>query len=127
MINDKYSDLIVSLEVSLGELTKILKLLGNDKRLKIMILLLSRPHSYSAIVEEINLKKTAISNHLTHLMKGGLIERGDYGIYKITGDGEEFLKAIEFAFQNSPSRQLQRFQKIERRKISKSFLNRFNI
>lgn len=127
MINDEYSDLIASLEVSFGELTEILKVIGNNKRLKIMILLLSRPQSYSTIVDELNLKKTAISNHLAHLIRVGLIERGDYGIYKITGDGEEFLKAIEFAYQNSPSRQLKKFQKIESRKVSESFLNRFNI
>ena len=127
MINDTYTDLIASFEVSFGELTEILKVIGNDKRLKIMILLLSRPHSYGTIVDELNLKKTAVSNHLTHLIKVGLIERGDYGIYKITGDGEEFLKAIEFAYENSPSRQLEKFQKIERRKVSESFLNRFNI
>jgi DNA-binding transcriptional ArsR family regulator len=127
MIDDRYNDLIASLKISFGDLTEILKVLGNEKRLKIMILLLSRPQSYSTIVEEINLKKTAVSNHLTHLIKVGLIERGEYGIYKITGDGEEFLKAIEFAYQNSPSRQLQKFSKIERRKVSESFLNRFNI
>jgi len=127
MINDNFSDLIASLEISFGELTEIIKALGNESRLKIMILLLSQPQSYSNIVNEINLKKTAISNHLTRLIRVGLIERGDYGIYEITGDGIEFLKAIESSYQNSPSRQLKNFQKIERRKVSESFLNRFNI
>jgi DNA-binding HxlR family transcriptional regulator len=112
--------------MSFTEITEILKVLGNAKRLKILIYLLNGSQSYNSIVNELQLKKTAISNHLTHLLTVGLIQRGDYGIYEITEDGIEFLKAIERAYQNSPSRQLEKFQKIECRKISQSFLNRFN-
>lgn len=127
MINDSFNDLIKSFEISFEEISKILNVLGNRKRLKILKLLLNGSQSYSSIVNELQLKKTAVSNHLSHLLSVGLIQRGDYGIYEITGDGIEFLKSIESAYQNSPSRQIERFQKIEGRQISKSFLNRFNV
>ena len=127
MITEKFEDLVISYETSFNEITEILKVLGNGKRLKILIFLLSKPQSYNSIVNELKLKKTAISNHLTHLLNVRLIQRGDYGIYVITEDGIEFLKAIERAYQNSPTRQIERFHKIERRKLSEAFLNRFNI
>jgi predicted transcriptional regulator len=88
--------------------------------------LLQRDTSYGIIVKELSLKKTAVSNHLTQLLNTKLIERGDYGIYKITGDGIEILKGIEKAYKQSPSRKIERFQDLQRRSVSKSFVNRFS-
>ena len=126
MMANKFDDLIIAYETSFNEITKILKVLGNEKRLKVLVYLLNGSQSYNSIVDEIKLKKTAISNHLTHLLNVGLIQRGDYGIYKITDDGIEFLKAIDYAFQKSPTRQLKTFQELQSRQISNSFLNRFS-
>ena len=70
-------------------------------------------------------KNTAGSNHLTQLIENNLIEK-DYGIYRISGDGIEFMKAIDQTFQKSPTRQLKKFQDLQSRKISNSFINRFN-
>ena len=126
MLNDTYDDLIKSYEISFEGISEILNVLGNKKRLKILIFLLNRSQSYSSIVNELQLKKTAVSNHLSHLLNVNLIQRGDYGIYEITEDGIGFLKLIESAYQTSPSRQIERFQKIETRQISESFLNRFS-
>ena len=123
---NKFEDLIASYETSFTEITEILKALGNAKRLRILVFLLNGPQSYNSIVNELQLKKTAISNHLTHLLNVGLIHRGDYGIYENTEDGIEFLKALERAYQESPSRQIERFERMERRQISSSFLNRFD-
>ena len=104
----------------------ILKSLGNENRLKILLTLLQKEKSYGSIVKELNLKKTAVSNHLTQLLTTKMIERGDYGIYKITGDGIEILKGIEKAYEQSPSRKRERFQALQRRSVSKSFVNRFS-
>lgn len=108
------------------EIVSILKSLGNEFRLQILFQLLTGAKSFGKIVHNVNREKTAISNHLTHLIEANLIEKGDYGIYRISGDGIEFMKAINSAFQKSPTRQLKKFQELQIRKISSSFLNRFS-
>ncbi|MBD3212618.1 MAG: ArsR family transcriptional regulator [Candidatus Lokiarchaeota archaeon] len=120
-----YEHLIEALNLSFSEITSIMKALGNEKRLQILILLLKGPQPYAKIVFELELKKTAVSNHLTQLMEVNLISREGNGVYIITGDGLKFIKAIEQAYQQSPSQQLKKFESLERRGISSSFLNRF--
>ena len=127
MITDNiYDELRISILDSFSQIIDILKSLGNENRLKILLSLLEKNKSYGTIVKELSLKKTAVSNHLTQLLNTKLIERGDYGIYKITGDGIEILKGIEKAYQQSPSRKIERFQALQRRSVSKSFVNRFS-
>jgi len=121
-----YDPIIESLSESFLEIVSLLKSLGNEYRFKILLQLLTGAKSFGTIVNNINLEKTAISNHLSHLINTNLIEKGDYGIYKISGDGIEFMKAIDSAFQQSPTRQLKKFKELQSRKISNSFLNRFN-
>ncbi|MBN1215590.1 MAG: winged helix-turn-helix transcriptional regulator [Candidatus Lokiarchaeota archaeon] len=125
IFRDLNEDLINSLSESILIISKILKCLGNEKRLNVLIYLLKGPLSYGNIVKKINLKKTAVSNHLTHLIEEKLIERDDYGIYKITGDGLEFLKAINKAFYESPTRMKEKFESMQSRKVSDSFLRRY--
>ncbi|MBD3211185.1 MAG: hypothetical protein GF311_01160 [Candidatus Lokiarchaeota archaeon] len=55
------------------------------------------------------------------MLETNLFEKIDYGVYNITGDGLEFLKAIDNAFHNSPSRKLKRFETMQRRGLSESF------
>jgi predicted transcriptional regulator len=102
-----------------------MKALGNKKRIQILILLLKGPQSYSTIVQELELKKTAVSNHLTQLREASLIRREGNGVYEITGDGLQFIRAIESAYQKSPTRQAEKFDSLQRRGISESFLGRF--
>jgi DNA-binding transcriptional ArsR family regulator len=121
-----HEHLIESFNLFFKKITDILKVLGNDKRLQILVLLLKGPQSYSAIVMELELKKTAVSNHLTQLLEVNLIRREGNGVYEITGDGLQYIRAIEDAYQKTPSRQAEKFDKIERRGISNSFLGRFS-
>ena len=107
------------------EIVSILKTLGNENRVKILLDLLIGSKSFGTLVENLEEKKTAVSNHLTQLIETNLIEK-EYGIYRISGDGIEFMKAINRAFQKSPTRQLKKFQDLQSRKISNSFLNRFS-
>jgi len=126
MISENVHDLLIeSLNESLEEINSILKTLGNENRVKILISLLKGSKSFGTLVENLGKKKTAVANHLTQLIKANLIEK-DYGIYRISGDGIEFLKSIDSAFQKSPTRQLRKFQDLQSRKISNSFLNRFS-
>lgn len=121
-----HDSLIESLIESSIEIVSILKSLGNEYRFQILLQLLTGAKSFGTIVKNINRGKTAISNHLSHLINANLIEKGDYGIYRISGDGIEFMKAIDSAFQQSPTRQLRKFKELQSRKISNSFLNRFS-
>ena len=109
---------------SSSEIVSILKSLGNDYRFQILLLLLTGAKSFGTIVKGINREKTAVANHLNQLLETNLIEK-DYGIYRISGDGIEFMKAINSAFHKSPTRQAREFQELQSRKISNSFLNRF--
>lgn len=54
-----------------------------------------------------------------------MIEKVDFGVYSITGDGIEFIEAIERAYHQSPSREKKRFKALQTRAISNSFLNRY--
>ena len=120
-----YVHLIESISISFSEIAAIMKALGNEKRIQTLLLLLKGPQSYSTIVKELNLKKTAVSNHLTQLREVNLIKREANGIYEITGDGLEFIRAIENAYKKSPTRQLEKFEDLQRRSVSSAFLNRF--
>ena len=121
-----YDDLIESIEESFEEIVTIAKSLGNEKRLKILIFLLKRTNSFGSLMNKIKLKKTALSNHLSHLINAKLIEKVDFGVYSITGDGIEFMEAIERAYHQSPSREKKRFKALQTRGISNSFLNRYS-
>jgi len=121
-----YDSLIDSLSESSSEIVSILKTLGNQWRFQILLQLLTGVKSFGSIVKAVNREKTAVANHLSHLIKVDLIKKGDYGIYGISEDGIEFMKAIDSAFQKSPTRQMKKFQDLQSRKISNSFLNRFS-
>jgi len=121
-----HDSLIESLIESSMEIVSILKSLGNEYRFQILLQLLTGAKSFGTIVKNINREKTAISNHLSHLINANLIEKGDYGVYIISEDWIEFMKAIDSAFQQSPTRQLRKFKELQSRNISSSFLNRFS-
>jgi len=121
-----HDSLIKSLIESSQEIVSILKSLGNEYRFQILLQLLTGAKSFGTIVKNVNREKTAISNHLSHLINANLIEKGDYGVYRISEDGIEFMKAIDSAFQQSPTRQMRKFKELQSRKISNSFLNRFS-
>ena len=121
-----HEHLIESIVLSFSEIVDILKALGNEKRIQVLVSLLKGPQSYGIIVQKLNLKKTAVSNHLTQLLEVNLIRREVNGVYELTDDGLQFIRAIENAYQKSPTRQAEKFDKIERRGISNSFLERFS-
>ena len=120
-------DLSRSIEDSFNEICSILKALGNQKRFKIVLSLLQGLQAFGTLLKVTELQRTALSNHLTQLIDANLIEKVDYGVYKISGDGLEFLKALKKAYYESPTRLLTQFEKIQSRKISDPFLHRFRV
>jgi len=76
-------------------------------------------------MSETNLQKTALSNHLTLLFKKNLIEKPDYGKYKITQDGVEFIRAIQMVWYQSDTQRKKELEIIQGRKLSETFLESF--
>lgn len=95
------TELVASLKASFDDVLNITKALGNDKRLQIIISLLLGPKSFEALKDETALEKTALSNHLTLLLKQGLVEKPEHGKYQTTNDGKLFVRAIEMAYIKS--------------------------
>lgn len=89
---------------SFDEIISILKAIGHPNRFKILILLLTGPMNFQTLLDKLNLKKSALANHLTHLKNKSLVEKIQHGTYKITDDGRNYLQAIETAFRESEVR-----------------------
>jgi DNA-binding HxlR family transcriptional regulator len=69
MSNEKpLMELIESVGQSFTDILNTVKAIGNEKRLQILITLLSGPKSFDALKKATQLKKTALSNHLSILM-----------------------------------------------------------
>ncbi len=103
----------------------VLKAMGNNKRLLILISLLDGPHSFRKLIVSSELQKTALSNHLKQLHDAKLIEKPDYGAYQISRDGISFLRNIYSSWQNSLSAQGDKLKLIQQRRNSNLFLNNF--
>jgi len=119
------NELKESLEQSFDDILSIIKAMGNQNRLKILTTLLSGEKSFQTLMSETELKKTALSNHLTLLYKKNLIEKPDYGKYKITQDGVEFIRAIQAVYYQSDTQKKKELETIQGRKLSDTFLESF--
>ncbi|MCF2139464.1 MAG: winged helix-turn-helix domain-containing protein [Candidatus Lokiarchaeota archaeon] len=76
----------------LDKITSVLKSLANEKRIDALILLDSQsPLDFQIIKDQLQISKTALSNHLNILEKEHLITRISRGIYAITKKGSTFL------------------------------------
>ncbi len=117
--------LLTALEVSFGEILRILKTIGNEKRLRILVTLLTGEKTFSDLKQETNLQKTALSNHLTILIKSSLISRPDYNKYQLSSDGDLFLRAVEGAFNKSEIREKIQTEGVQRRQFSDTFIQSF--
>ena len=102
---------------SFGEITDILKAISHPNRFKILILLLDGSKTFQTLLDKTKLKKSALANHLTHLKDKLLIDKIQHGMYFITHDGKNFIKAIESAYKQSEEFKLQY-------RLAKSFLDR---
>lgn len=118
-------ELINTFEVSFEDILTILKAISNNKRLIILITLISGEKTFNDLKEETELQKTALSNHLTKLINATLILRADYNKYQLTSDGELFLRAIETAFNKSEVREKIQTKGLQRRQFSKTFVESF--
>jgi len=124
---DKEIDSDLSKEFLLNsteEIVTILKAIGNPNRFKILIYLLNGPSSFQMLLDETNLKKSALSNHLSRLINTRLIEKIQHGTYFLTEDGEKYLKTIGNAYKTSQMLGMQITESKKRKNLSMSFLER---
>jgi len=83
------------------EISKLLKSVAHPKRIRIMALISRNNGRFSELMNHTNLSKTALANHLNHLVKMSLVERIARGKYALTKDGDELLKAVTTVYHNS--------------------------
>lgn len=106
------------------KIVSILKTIAHRKRFEILILLLEGPLNFHELLEETNLKKSALANHLNDLKNQFLVEKIQHGTYKITNDGKNYIKAIEAAYRENITLRKKIKQTKKRMEITKSFLDR---
>jgi DNA-binding HxlR family transcriptional regulator len=106
------------------EIIAILTAIGHPNRFKILILLLKGPLTFQRLLNEMNLKKSALANHLTHLKDKSLVEKVQHGTYKITDDGRNYIRVIEVAYRESEARKKKIGEIKQRQELAKTFLDR---
>lgn len=90
---------------SKDQLVRLLRAVAHGERLHVLALLVKRQQEFSSLLEETGLSKTALANHLSKLIDGGLIERLERGIYQVTIDGKEFLESLTATYSSSQMRE----------------------
>ncbi len=99
---------------SIDGLIKWMKALDNPKRFEILILLLNETKTFQKLMEETNLQKSALGNHLNILQNNSLIEKIYRGLYCITIDGEELISALTECYLQTKVREQARLEKIQK-------------
>jgi DNA gyrase inhibitor GyrI/DNA-binding transcriptional ArsR family regulator len=93
--------------------------ISNPSRVVILSQLSDRPKGFTDLLSATNLRKTALSNHLTLLMDKRLIKRVSHGTYAITRDGLSILESAIDTYIESKHR-----QDIEKQKLMERYAPR---
>jgi predicted transcriptional regulator len=109
---------------SMDDIVTILKAIGNPNRFKILVYLLDGPSNFQRLLEETDIKKSALANHLGKLINARLIEKIQHGTYHLTEDGEKYIKTIGNTYETSQILRIQIAESKKRKNLSMSFLER---
>jgi len=104
----------ILLESSKG-IAELLKSAAHPVRIQVLALLLQGVHDFSKLMQHTKLSKTALANHMSQLMRKGLVQRVAKGEYNLTVDGKELLDAAATAYENSAWREEERRNALRRR------------
>jgi DNA-binding transcriptional ArsR family regulator len=107
------------------EMLPILKALAHRKRLQILLVLLDGIKSFHQLLAELDIQKTALSNHLAQLIKTKLIEKPHYGRYEISIDGRDYVRDLLQTWKQSYSSKIQELSLKQGKQMSEEFLNSF--
>ncbi|NHJ46854.1 MAG: winged helix-turn-helix transcriptional regulator [Asgard group archaeon] len=125
MLNDKLpEDLQEKLTESFGDVNAILKALGTSQRQKILISLLDAPKTFHELKDQVDLGRTALSNHLAILKGASLIGKIHHGYYRITQKGQDFLQAICIAYEHSLTEEAKQKEAEQKKFLMDTFLQR---
>lgn len=83
---------------NIRSLSSLLKLIGEESRLKILCILDSGTHCVCEIMENINLSQSLISHHLSDLNEAGLVNKEKKGrrvYYQLTNYGKNIMNKIQ--------------------------------
>jgi len=84
-----------------SEITKILSALANEKRMQILIALLTGTKAFSNLQDTTELGKTALSHHLNILVESGVINQVSRGNYELSDDGYNALTSMGDVYADS--------------------------
>jgi DNA-binding transcriptional ArsR family regulator len=77
---------------------------ANPARVTLLTLMLRGEGTYSEMMAKTGLSKTAVANHLSKLVEGGLARRSERGRYALTVDGRELLSVAVSMYLSSARR-----------------------
>ncbi|MHA2246828.1 MAG: ArsR/SmtB family transcription factor [Candidatus Hodarchaeales archaeon] len=119
------SELIDGFDVSFEDILTIIKAISNNKRLTILITLLTGEKTFNDLKQETELKKTALSNHLSRLISIELIMKPDHNKYRLTSDGELFIRMLDMAYNKSNIKEKKHIEGLQKRQFSDTFVKFF--
>jgi len=89
-------------------IAELLRSAAHPVRIQILALLLRGERDFSKLMQETELSKTALANHLKQLMNKKLVMRVARGEYRLTVDGKELLNAAAAMYKDSAQREEER-------------------
>jgi DNA gyrase inhibitor GyrI len=106
MTSDDYSfnsvhDLQEFILMSTHEISSLFKVFNSPKRIEILARLLIDTAYFSELVNETDLQKSSLSNHLISLTDLKLVEKLERGLYTITNSGTQLLETITNLYLNN--------------------------
>ena len=116
MINNSSSKIFVStlklkmfLEKSSDDIIELLRILDHPKRFEILVFLLEgHVSSFSDLLKEFELQKSALANHLSILVDKGLVIKKEKGMYQISFEGYSLINNIAQGFIQTKFREQER-------------------
>ena len=96
-------------------IAELLRSAAHPARIQILVLLLRGEHEFPKLMQQTELSKTALSNHLNLLINKGLVHKIARGEYNLTVDGKELLSAAATVYGDSTQREEERRELLSRR------------
>ena len=100
---------------SLSEIANLHKALDHPTRLEILARLLVEDKEFKDLMNEIDIQKTTLANHLNMLVDYALVEREERGLYRISTDGEDLFQATAKVYLDIKVREQERQEALRMR------------
>jgi len=100
----KLDDLRATVQEAKKDLAHTLRAMAHPKRLEVLTALSDATKSFVELLKVTEISRTALANHLQHLITRRLIVRLERGSYQITKDGQELLQAVVESYVDSQIR-----------------------